>query len=77
MVNLRKFFKQQDKQKHLIVGALLGFVSILLAIAGGLYKEIKDKSQGGKFDPQDLLATILGGLVGQAVSIIIFLLIFF
>lgn len=74
---MSNLLSQQDKQKHLILGALLGFVSILLAIAGGLYKEIKDKSQGGKFEPQDLLATILGGLVGQAVSLIIFLLIFF
>lgn len=70
---MSSLLSQKDKQKHFIVGALLGLFSILLAIAAGLYKEWSDKRKGGKFDPQDLLATILGGLVGQTISIIVFI----
>lgn len=69
------WFKRKDRQLHFFVGIPLGFISIILALAAGLYKEIKDQKDYGGFDGYDLLATVLGGLVGQIVSILIFLII--
>lgn len=71
------WFKRKDRQLHFFVGISLGFISIILALAAGLYKEIKDQKDYGGFDGYDLLATIFGGLVGQGISALIFCLIFF
>lgn len=70
-----KLLNQHDKRLHFFVGIPLGFISIILALAAGLYKEIKDQKDYGGFDGYDLLATVFGGLVGQIVSILIFLII--
>lgn len=75
-MNIINELKRKDRQKHLLVGMLLGFLSIILAIAGGLYKEIKDQKDYGGFDWYDLLATIIGGAIGNSVSFLLYILIF-
>lgn len=75
-MNIINELKRKDRQKHLLVGMLLGFLSIILAIAGGLYKEIKDQKDYGGFDWYDLLATIIGGVIGNSVSFLLYILIF-
>lgn len=72
-MNIINELKRKDRQKHLLVGMLLGFLSIILAIAGGLYKEIKDQKDYGGFDWYDLLATIIGGVFGQFLSLILWI----
>lgn len=75
-MNIIKEFTRKDRQKHLLVGMLLGFLSIILAIAGGLYKEIKDQKDYKGFDWYDILATIIGGVIGNSVSFLLYVLIF-
>lgn len=72
---MSNLLSQQDKHKHFVIGALLGFFSFLLAIAGAVYKELHDKRTGGKFDWLDLYATIIGGFCGRVVSILFGLLV--
>lgn len=66
-----KLLKQKDKQKHFFVGALLGFVSFILAVIGAFYKEYADQRKGGQFDKQDIKATLIGGVFGQSLSLIL------
>lgn len=75
-MNILKELKRKDRIKHLCVGIGLGFLSILLAIIGGLYKEIKDRKDYGCFDWYDLLATVIGGIIGNTISIVLYFLIF-
>lgn len=67
---------ESNRWKHLIGGCILGLLlTILCAIgcAGGM--EFKDKQWGGQWDWLDFLATILGGLIGQGIQILIIYLI--
>ncbi|MCQ2971700.1 MAG: hypothetical protein MJ209_00140 [archaeon] len=75
-MNMIKEFTRNDRQKHLLIGMLLGFISVILAIAGGLYKEIIDQLDYGGFDWYDLLATIIGGICGNTISLLLYFLIF-
>ena len=61
--------KRKDRQKHLLVGFALGFLSFVLAVIGAFYKEIKDSRSGGYFDKNDLFATLIGGAFGQILSV--------
>lgn len=63
-----------NREKHFLYAIPIGlFLTILtvLGVASGM--EFKDKSWGGKWDWLDWIATMLGGLVGQAVQLIIIL----
>lgn len=67
-----KWIKESNRWKHLIGGFILGLVlTILCAIgcAGGM--EFKDKQWGGRWDWLDFLATVIGGVLGQAVQVLI------
>jgi len=71
-----KWIIKSNRWKHLIGGCILGLLlTILCAIgcAGGM--EFKDKQWGGQWDWLDFLATILGGLIGQGLQILIIYLI--
>lgn len=52
---------------------LLLTILFVLGLASGM--EFKFKQWGGKWDWLDLLATVLGGLIGQAIQIGVILLI--
>lgn len=57
--------------KHFIYGAgaaYIGTFVFTLGLAAGM--EFKDKTYGNKWDWLDLFATILGGLIGQALQIL-------
>lgn len=69
---MKGIFNQPDKKKHFIVGAFLGFfMTIVVAVLAGFFKEVYDRKNGGKFDCDDFVATILGGLVGQIIFILL------
>ena len=63
------WFTESNRWKHFLyaipVGALL---TVLCAIGLAFGMEFKDKQHGGKFDWLDLMCTILGGLVGSAIT---------
>lgn len=61
---------ESNRWKHFSYAIPLGTIfSILcvLGVASGM--EFKDKQWGGKWDWLDWLATMLGGLIGQAIQI--------
>ena len=66
----------QDKANHFIAGVLLymvgGFFSqelgLFLAIGYGIGKEVYDSFGYGHVEFEDLLATVLGGIVGFIIS---------
>ena len=69
------WLKESNRQKHFLYAIPIGFlftILCVLGIASGL--EFKDKQYGNQWDWLDWLATMLGGMVGQLLYIIIILL---
>ena len=68
-----------DKAKHFVAGAVISLVTgetagalklphprlwaFGAAVLAGVAKEVYDRRRGGRFDPNDLAATALGGAV--------------
>lgn len=71
------WLKESDRPKHFLYAIPIGLVFTILCVLGvasGL--EFKDKEYGNQWDWLDWTATILGGIVGQLIQIIIILLCF-
>lgn len=69
---------ESNRQKHFLYAVPIGFLFTILCVLGvasGL--EFKDKQYGNQWDWLDWSATMLGGLVGQLLQIIIILLNYF
>ena len=69
------WLKESNRQKHFLYAIPIGLVFTILCVLGiasGL--EFKDKQYGNQWDWLDWLATMLGGMVGQLLQIIIILL---
>ena len=67
---------ESNRDKHLlyaIPAALVGTVLFAVGLAVGM--EFKDKQWGGQWDWLDLLATLIGGVIGQILQILLILLI--
>lgn len=63
---------ESNRQKHFLYAipcAIMLTILFVLGLAIGM--EFKDKLYGNKWDWLDLLATILGGIVGQIVQLLI------
>lgn len=61
---------ESNRPKHFIGGfisALIGTILFTTGLAIGM--EFKDKMYGNKFDWLDLLATEIGGLIGQLLQL--------
>lgn len=68
--------KESNRQKHLLYAIPIGFIFTILAVLGCAFgMEFKDKQYGGKFDWLDIVATMIGGTIGQLLQIIIILII--
>ena len=64
------WFTESNRWKHFLFAIPSAFLlTFLFALGLGVGMEFKDKQWGGKWDWLDLLATALGGLVGQALQI--------
>lgn len=72
MSRLFSWFLTSNRYKHFLyaipVGATLTALTAL-GLAGGM--EYKDKQWGGKWDWLDFACTVVGGVVGNAITIII------
>ena len=65
-----------NRWNHLCGGFVLGlFLTVLcsLGCAGGM--EFKDRQWGGRWDWVDFALTVAGGLIGQAVQVLVIYLI--
>ena len=63
---------ESNRYKHLIGGAVLGVtLTVLCALgcAGGM--EFKDRQWGGHWDWVDFACTVVGGVIGQTIQILI------
>ena len=68
---------ESNRMKHFVCAVPIGFFLTILAVLGCAFgMEFKDTQWGGKFDWLDIAATMLGGLVGQALQISVFLLVY-
>lgn len=70
------WLKESNREKHFLYAIPLGFLFTILCVIGiatGL--EFKDKQYGNKWDWKDWWATILGGIIGQTIQIILILII--
>ena len=68
------WLKESNRQYHFLYAIPIGFLFTILCVLGvasGL--EFKDKQYGNQWDWLDWTATMLGGLVGQLIQIIIIL----
>lgn len=76
MNKIISWIKQSNRYKHLIGGFVIGLLS--LCPTSGLYAtflvalalEYKDKLWGGKFDWLDALTTMIGGIAGTFLNIL-------
>lgn len=69
------WLKESDRPKHFLYAIPIGLVFTILCVLGvasGL--EFKYKEYGNQWDWLDWAATMLGGMVGQLIQIIIILL---
>lgn len=60
---------ESNRQKHFLYAIPCAFIGTILFVLGlSLGMEFKDKAYGGKFDWLDISATLLGGIIGQAIQ---------
>lgn len=70
------WIKESNRTKHFKNAILPGVFFTIIFVAGlAIGMEFKDKMNGGKFDWLDIAATMLGGLVGQIIQIVVIYLI--
>lgn len=63
---------ESNRQKHFLYAIPCSILLTILFVLGlAIGMEFKDKLYGNKLDWLDLLATILGGVVGQIIQILI------
>lgn len=67
---LPKWLKESNRTKRLLYAIPIGFLFTILCVLGvASGMEIKDKAYGGKWDWLDWSATMIGGIIGQALTI--------
>ena len=60
---------ESNRMKHFLYAIPYGvFFTILFVCGLAAGMEFKDKQWGGKWDWLDILATLLGGFIGQAIQ---------
>lgn len=69
---MRTLFTDETRRQHFAYAIPIGVVLTILCVLGvASGMEFKDKQWGGLWDWKDWLCTMLGGLVGQVVQVII------
>lgn len=72
-----KWLSESNRDKHLLYAIPVAIVFSILCVLGvATALEFKDKQYGNKFDWLDWLATMIGGIIGQIIQILIFILIY-
>ena len=65
------WFTESNRWKHFVYAIPVGYVFTILCVLGlATGMEFKDKLWGGKYDWIDWIATMLGGIIGQALQIL-------
>ena len=59
------WLKESNRYKHLLYAIPIGLILTILAVIGCAFgMEFKDYQYGNKFDWLDILATLIGGIIG-------------
>ena len=67
---------ESNRPKHLLYAIPAGALFSILFVAGlAAGMEVKDRAWGGKWDWLDIAETLFGGLIGQAIQILVLILI--
>ena len=70
-------FEDKSRWQHFSYAICLGFFLTILCVLGAAFAlEFKDYQWGGKWDWKDLTCTLLGGIIGQILQILLFITIF-
>ena len=76
MTTMLSWMFENNRPKHFLYSVPIGFIFTILCVLGvASGMEFKDKQWGGKWDWLDWTATMLGGLVGQALQVLLLYLI--
>lgn len=68
---MSNWFTSSNRWKHFTLAIPLGLAFTLLCVLGcASGMEFKDRQWGGRWDWLDWLATMLGGMVGQAMQLL-------
>lgn len=71
---LSKWLKKSNRTKHLLYAIPIGFLFTILCVLGvASGMEFKDREYNGKWDWLDWLATMIGGILGQTLFIIFYI----
>lgn len=67
---------ESNRAKHLLYAIPSAFIGTMLFVLGlALGMELKDKLYGNRFDWLDVAATLIGGLIGQLLQLLLICLI--
>lgn len=70
------WLKESNRLKHLLYAIPIGLILTILAVIGCAFgMEFKDYQYGNKFDWLDILATLIGGVIGQVLQVLLLILI--
>ena len=71
-----QWLKESNRYKHLLYAIPIGLILTVLAVIGCAFgMEFKDYQYGNKFDWLDILATLIGGVIGQVLQIFLLMLV--
>lgn len=70
------WIKESNCQKHLLYAIPAGALLTILFVAGlAAGMEFKDRVYGNKWDWLDIASTLIGGVIGQVIQIVVIMLI--
>lgn len=70
------WLKESNRLKHLLYAIPIGLILTILAVIGCAFgMEFKDYQYGNKFDWLDILATLIGGVIGQILQVFLLMLV--
>ena len=76
ILDIIKLFKESNRPEHFMCAIPIGFVFTILCVLGvASGMEFKDKLYSNNWDWLDWTSTILGGIVGQILQVLVLLLI--
>lgn len=65
---------ESNRMKHFLYAIPCGLLTILFVAGLAVGMEFKDKLYGNKFDMLDILATLLGGIIGNGILVLLLIL---
>ena len=71
------WLKESNRQKHLLYSIPVGLIFTILCVLGlATGMELKDKMYKDEWDWTDWKLTMIGGLIGQIIQIILIIILF-